>query len=100
MKHSQTVIASAIAGALALGFAAATQAAKHEMPAVEKCAGIAKAGKNDCGTAMSSCAGTAKKDGDKNAWIQVPKGTCDKIVGGKVTTDAMNKPGGAGKKGG
>ena len=100
MKHpdiNQTLIASAIAGVLALGLAAASQlAAAADM---EKCAGIAKAGKNDCGTAMSSCAGTAKKDGDKHAWILVPKGTCEKIVGGMVTTDPMNKPGGGMKKG-
>jgi len=53
---------------------------------MEKCAGIAKAGKNDCGTATSSCAGTAKKDNEANAWIYVPKGTCEKIAGGKVVT--------------
>lgn len=98
MKHKQTAIVSAIAGVLALTIGAATQAAKHEMPAVEKCAGIAKAGKNDCGTSRSSCAGTSKKDGDPSAWIQVPKGTCEKIVGGKVTADPNAKPGG-GKKG-
>jgi uncharacterized membrane protein len=97
MKYSQTAIVSAIAGVLALGVGAVSQAAKHEMPAVEKCAGLAKAGKNDCGTSMSSCAGTSKKDGDPNAWIQVPKGTCEKIIGGKVTTDPNAKHGG--KKG-
>jgi uncharacterized membrane protein len=51
---------------------------------IDRCAGIAKAGKNDCGTATASCAGTSKVDGDKNAWIAVPKGTCEKIVGGQL----------------
>lgn len=50
----------------------------------EKCAGIAKAGKNDCAANGHSCAGKAKKDGDPNEWLYVPTGTCDKIVGGKV----------------
>lgn len=50
----------------------------------EKCYGVAKAGKNDCQTATSSCAGTSKKDAQADAWISVPKGACDKIVGGKL----------------
>ena len=33
----------------------------------------------------SSCAGTSKKDAQTDAWIAVPKGTCDKIVGGKLS---------------
>jgi len=50
----------------------------------EKCYGIAKAGKNDCQTANSSCAGTSRRDGQKDAWIYVPAGTCDKLVGGST----------------
>ena len=49
----------------------------------EKCYGVVKAGKNDCQTATSSCAGTSKFDGQPDAWIYVPKGTCAKLVGGK-----------------
>lgn len=79
-----TVIGTAIAGVLALGLASAAQAAKHEAPAVEKCYGISKAGKNDCQTATSACAGTAKKDSQKDAWISLPKGTCEKIVGASL----------------
>jgi uncharacterized membrane protein len=84
MKRSDTVIASAIAGVFALSLAGAASAAKHEAPAVEKCYGVVKAGKNDCQTATSSCAGTSKKDGQKDAWISVPKGTCEKIVGASL----------------
>jgi uncharacterized membrane protein len=50
---------------------------------MEKCAGIAKSGKNDCGTSKHSCAGQAKSDGGEE-WVYVPKGTCEKIVGGTV----------------
>ncbi len=52
----------------------------------EKCSGIAKAGKNDCGALDGShkCGGMAKKDNDANEWVYVPKGTCEKITGGKV----------------
>lgn len=49
----------------------------------EKCAGVAQAGKNDCGALDGShqCAGQAKKDNDPNDWVYVPKGTCEKIGG-------------------
>ena len=53
---------------------------------MEKCYGVVKAGKNDCQTAASSCAGTSKKDGQKDAWILIPKGTCEKIVGGSLAS--------------
>lgn len=48
----------------------------------EKCHGVVKAGRNDCFTAQNSCAGTTKIDGQRDAWIYVPAGTCEKIVGG------------------
>lgn len=51
---------------------------------MEKCYGIAKAGQNDCGSATIDCAGMSKTDGAKNAWISVPKGSCEKIVGGST----------------
>lgn len=51
---------------------------------VEKCYGVARAGKNDCASkdGRNSCAGHAKKDSDPNDWIYVPKGLCEKIAGG------------------
>jgi uncharacterized membrane protein len=64
----------------------------------EKCAGVVKAGKNDCGTSKSSCAGTSKVDRDPEAWVLVPKGTCEKIAGGSINTSAHAKPGGAAGK--
>jgi uncharacterized membrane protein len=51
----------------------------------EKCYGIAKAGMNDCGSSTEACAGQSKEDGAKNAWLGLPKGTCNKIVGGSTT---------------
>ena len=81
MKSSLT-IAAALSTALLLGVAAQAQA----QGSIEKCYGVSKAGKNDCQTATSSCAGTSKKDHEASAWISVPKGTCEKIVGGKVSS--------------
>ncbi len=51
---------------------------------MEKCMGIVKAGQNDCGTSKHACAGQAKADADAEEWVYLPKGTCEKIPGGKV----------------
>ncbi len=51
---------------------------------MEKCTGIVKAGKNDCGNSEHACAGQAKTDADADEWVYLPKGTCEKIPGGKV----------------
>ena len=79
-------VTAAVTGLLAAGFAAVTQAGPAPEPkfAAEKCFGIAKAGKNDCQTAATACAGTSKKDNQADAWIYVPKGTCEKIVGASL----------------
>ena len=80
---------AALAGILAAGtmLAAGTANAVPDQPkAWEKCAGIAKAGMNDCGAldGKHKCAGQAKLDNDDNEWVYVPKGTCTKITGGVV----------------
>ena len=87
MNH-QSTIQAALAGILALGVTATALAGPGPVTpkaGQEKCFGIAKAGKNDCQTAASACAGTSNKDHQADAWIYVPKGTCDKIVGASVT---------------
>jgi len=51
----------------------------------EKCYGIAKAGKNDCAsTGNNSCGGSSKLNSDPKAWIYVPAGYCERIVGGSL----------------
>ncbi|SEP40388.1 Uncharacterized membrane protein [Rhodospirillales bacterium URHD0017] len=80
MKPTLT-IAAALSAALLLAAQAQAQG-----PTTEKCYGVAKAGKNDCQTATSSCAGTSKKDHEASAWLAVPKGTCEKIAGGSLNS--------------
>jgi len=63
MTSTRIAIAAALAAALAAPVAAQAQGM------TEKCFGVAKAGKNDCQTASSSCAGTSRRDGQKDAWI-------------------------------
>jgi uncharacterized membrane protein len=96
--NKSDIIRSAITGLIALGVTAGAGQALAAAGDNEKCAGVVKAGKNDCGTSKGSCAGTVKMDNDKEAWIFVPKGTCDKIAGARIQTSADAKPGGAGKK--
>jgi uncharacterized membrane protein len=83
MNMNKQVMAAAL---MALGMAAAsgTLLAGEEKVEMEKCAGIVKAGMNDCGANGHACAGQAKVDNDANEWIKVPKGTCEKITGGTV----------------
>ena len=81
MTATRVAIAAALAAAIA-----SPAFVVHAQGNMEKCFGVAKAGKNDCQTDHSSCAGTSKKDGQKDAWISVPKGACDKIVGGWLTS--------------
>jgi uncharacterized membrane protein len=78
------IVASALAAALSMIALPAAQAAEDN----EKCFGVAKAGKNDCKTASSSCAGTSTADAQPDAWIYVPVGTCEKIVGASLEPQA------------
>ncbi len=87
--NRRTVIKSTMAGILAIGSSMAVQNAMAvpDAPANwEKCAGVSKAGKNDCGALDGShkCAGQAKEDNMATEWIYVPEGTCTKIAGGVV----------------
>jgi uncharacterized membrane protein len=86
MKKSQLIVASAMAAALALPYASMAQGGPAPSPKfeAEKCYGITKAGKNDCQTANSSCAGTSKRDAQRDAWIYVPKGSCERLVNGTL----------------
>ncbi len=84
-KMNKTLaISSAIAAGIVLASSTGFAHAGADKGKMEKCYGISKAGKNDCGIKSqgTSCAGQAKKDSISDAWIYVPKGTCEKIVGG------------------
>lgn len=87
--NKQTIIKSTMAGIFAIGASVAAQnafAVPDSPENWEKCAGIAKAGKNDCGALDGShkCAGQAKEDNMEHEWVYVPEGTCTKITGGVV----------------
>ena len=81
---SSLVVASALVAALSMPVLAQGGPAPTPKFEAEKCYGISKAGKNDCQTKMSSCAGTSKANSQKDAWVYVPKGTCDRLVNGNL----------------
>ena len=95
MNASKTLTAGSLASLIAMTLSMAASGAYAATGETEKCAGIVKAGANDCGTSHSACAGTSKTDRDPEAWVLVPKGTCARIAGGMVTNKPENQHGGA-----
>ena len=86
MRDIDHLVKSAMAALLTLASAGvATTAISAENQAMEKCYGIVKTAMNDCETAHQSCAGSATKDRQHDAFIFLPKGTCTKIVGASLT---------------
>jgi len=85
MKYDTTIIHSALVGVLALGLAGAGGAALAKDAPKEKCAGIVKGGQNDCATSSTACHGHVAVDAHPEAWIYLPQGTCEKIVGAHIT---------------
>jgi len=86
VRKTNLFIASAVAAALTMPFVSLAQGGPAPKPkfAAQKCYGVAKAGKNDCQTANSSCAGTSKRDSQGDAWIYMPAGACERLVGGSL----------------
>ena len=86
MSNSNTLLAATVASLITLGLSSTAHAVPSQPESWEKCAGIAKAGKNDCGALDGShgCAGQSTKDNLDNEWVYVPQGSCEKITGGIV----------------
>jgi uncharacterized membrane protein len=88
MKTTQmitTALASVIAVAALGGVANAADEKAQAAGATEKCYGVAKAGKNDCAANGHACAGQSSKDSSGKEWVKLPKGTCERIVGGSLS---------------
>lgn len=79
---AKNIASLAVAATMAVGFSNVANAEAHEK---EKCYGVAKAAKNDCGNSRHSCAGQSTKDGQGDEWIYLTKGICERLVGGSLT---------------
>jgi uncharacterized membrane protein len=86
MIKKKSLATGALASVIALGLTVSAPNVMAAKAGFEKCAGIVKAGKNDCGTSKHSCSGKAAKDGMAEEWLYVPNGTCGKIAGGSIYT--------------
>ena len=84
MTKTDTLLRLALSSVLALSGAAFASSAVAADEDKEQCAGIIKAGKNDCATSTNQCHGHVTTDSNPMAWIYVPKGTCAKLAGGRV----------------
>lgn len=92
MESRSLAVAAFTLAALTSGIAhaddkkAMDKKAMDAKPAMEKCYGVALAGKNDCAAGPgTTCAGTSKVDYQGNAWKNVPAGTCTSIKTPKGT---------------
>jgi uncharacterized membrane protein len=84
MNTRDSILRLAITGLLAMGATGAATSALADENGKEQCAGIVKAGKNDCATSTNACHSHATVDASAEAWVYLPKGTCDRLVGGHV----------------
>lgn len=86
MRNSNALLRAAITGVVTLGAASVVTpvVAADEHEGMEQCAGVIKAGMNDCATVTNACHGHVEKDSDQMAWIYLPKGSCERIVGAHV----------------
>ena len=93
MKNRMSMLKAAVAGAAALGLGAVmipsadagnTNPNAIDSGAMEKCYGVVRKAKNDCGTSKHHCAGQATKDSDPEEWLKVPKGMCSRLVKGSL----------------
>jgi uncharacterized membrane protein len=76
-----TGLTAALTIAISTAFLATPVAAAEPAKAQEKCFGVALKGKNDCAAGPgTSCAGSSKLDHQSDAWVFVPKGTCEKVA--------------------
>lgn len=88
MTNSKLIAQTALASLFAVSVFAVSEPVEAAKKDMEKCYGIVKAGQNDCQTSNSACAGTAETDGKPTAFIVLPKGSCEKIVGGNLKPTA------------
>ncbi len=86
MNKSNTLLTATVASLISFGLSSAANAVPAQPESWEKCAGIAKAGKNDCGALDGShgCSGQAATDNLDSEWVYVPQGSCEKITGGII----------------
>lgn len=80
---NNTFLRAAMTSLLAMG-AVSTASVALADEGKEQCAGVIKAGKNDCATSTNACHSHVTVDNSPEAWIYLPKGTCERITGAHI----------------
>ena len=89
IKNNKLKTTTLITSALSLALITSSSIARAEN-SNEQCAGVVKAGLNDCASVEHICAGMNFDDGNETDWLWLPTGTCNKIIG--AHTLKTNKP--------
>ena len=86
MLTMERLLKLAVTSAIAAGAITTGSVALAADAQMEQCAGIVKAGKNDCATSRNACHSHVTTDADPEAWVYLPKGTCERLVGARLVT--------------
>ena len=98
---SVEIAGGAVAAMIGFGYIAGARAGaeapQDRTPSIQRCYGVALAGKNVCKSGPGkTCAGTSKLNYQSNSWKLVPTGACESIetpIGhGSLTESNANVP--------
>ena len=84
LKNKRNIKASLLTSTISLALLSISSTNASTTVTQEQCAGIVKAGMNDCASSEHTCVGLNSEDGYDSDWLWLPAGTCDKISGTHV----------------
>jgi uncharacterized membrane protein len=92
MIKNDNTLRLAVSSLVAFGALAVGETVLADAPAMEQCAGVVKAGANDCATSTNACHSHVTSDSNPEAWVYLPKGTCERIAGAHLVKVADPTP--------
>lgn len=92
-KYNHFTSTALVSSTISLVLLTASTASYAEIVSKEQCAGVVRAGLNDCASSEHACTGMNTENNYENDWLWVPTGTCNKIAGSHVIeqTNKANK---------
>ena len=91
-KTDHKITSIITANAISFILISASTPVKAENPGDVMCAGVVKAGVNDCASTEHVCAGMNTEDGYASDWLWLPEGTCKKIKGATIISNDNKSP--------
>jgi len=92
MIKNDHMLRLAVSSLIAFGALTVGESAFADAPAMEQCAGVVKAGANDCATSTNACHSHVTTDSNPEAWVYLPKGTCERLSGAHLVKVADPTP--------